>query len=45
MPSWHNYHSIEIFLGRILGTIDFVYLQRPGGNPLLSELDELQSEQ
>jgi len=45
MPSWHNYHRIGLVLGTILQTIHFVYLQLPGGNPPLPELQASQSEQ
>jgi len=44
MPSWCNYRSITLVLGTILRTIDFVYLQLPGGNPPLAELNASQSE-
>jgi len=45
MPSWRDYHRIALVLGTILRTIDCVYLQLPGGNPPLAELQALQSEQ
>jgi len=45
MPSWRDYHRIALVLGTILRTIDFVYLQLPGENPPLAELQESQSEQ
>ena len=45
MPSWCDYHSIALVLGKILRTIDCVYLQLPGGNSHLAELKVSQSEQ
>jgi hypothetical protein len=45
MPSWRDYQRIELVLGTILRTIDFVYLQLPGGEPPLAELKVLQSDQ
>jgi len=44
MPSWRDYHDIALGLGTILRTINCVYLQLPGGNPPLAELEALQSE-
>jgi len=38
MPSWHGYHSIALVVGTILGTIDPIYLQLPGGNSPVAEL-------
>jgi len=45
MPSWRNYHSIGLVIGTILQTIDFAYIQLPGGNSPLAELEALQTEQ
>jgi hypothetical protein len=45
MPSSPDYHRIALVLGTILQTIDWVYLQLPGGNPPLAELKASQREQ
>jgi hypothetical protein len=45
MPSWHDYHRIALVLGMILRTIDWIYLELPGGNPPLAELKASQSKQ
>jgi hypothetical protein len=44
MHSWRNYHRIALVLGKILQTIDCVYLQLPSGNPPLAELKASESE-
>jgi hypothetical protein len=45
MPSWRDYHRMALVLGKILGTIECVYIQFPCGNPTLAELKASQSEQ
>jgi hypothetical protein len=45
MPSWRDYHCTALILGKILLTIDCVYLQLPSGNPPLAELGASQSKQ
>jgi hypothetical protein len=45
MPSWRDFHRIALILGTILRTIVCIYLQLPGGNHSLAELNASQSEQ
>jgi hypothetical protein len=45
MSSWRNYHRIALVFGTIHRTIDGVYLQLPGVNPPLAELQALKMEQ
>jgi len=44
MPSGPEHPRIALVLGTILRGIDCIYLQLPGGNPPLAELQASQSE-
>jgi len=45
IPSWRSYYPFALVPDAILWTIDYVYLQLPGGNIPLGELKTLQCKQ